>query len=224
VGRSLDLLKPDGIVLVQTPCHPAEASHDELSREDTAFLEALEPRAHRYLFSQRSLRDLFRRLGARHLAFEPALFPRYTTCAVASRLRPDRPAPADQERILRASPGGQIVQALLDQTRELDLERQRRAEAEEDRSRRLLLVAEQGRRLGVLEAEGQALRAEVMATRTHLAALQEQIPALLAQLRSAQTLGQIVLGTRTYRALRALGRWKFVDRILDATPARERRR
>jgi hypothetical protein len=63
-----------------------------------------------------------------------------------------------------------------------------------------------------------------MATRTHLAALQEQIPALLAQLRSAQTLGQIVLGTRTYRALRALGRWKFVDRILDATPARERRR
>ena len=217
--RCLDLLKPDGILIIQTPCYPAGTSYEEFSRRNRDLLKILEPREHLYLFSQRSIRDFFSGLGAHHLAFEPALFPQYDMYAVVSRRPLVRQGPADQERVLTVGPGARIVQALLDKAHELDIERQHRAEAEEDRARRLLVIEEQGRRLGALEAERNDLHEEVAAARVHLAALEEQIRALLAHLRSLQTLAQAVLGTRTYRVLRALGRWKFIERALDDLPA-----
>ena len=84
--RCLDLLKPDGILLIQTPCYPAHTSYEAIARHQGDLLKILEPREHLYLFSRPSIREFFARLGARHLTFEPALFPQYDMCAVVSRL------------------------------------------------------------------------------------------------------------------------------------------
>lgn len=218
--RCLDLLKPDGILLIQTPCYPAGTSYEEFPSRNRDLLKILEPREHLHLFSPRSIRDFFDRLGAPHLTFEPALFHQYDMYAVVSRL-PLRQHVADEGQALTAGPGPRIVQALLDKASELDIERRRHAEAEEDRSRRLLVIEEQGRQLGAVEAERNNLNAEVAAARHHIAALQEQIHALLAHLRGLQTMAQVILGTRTYRVLRALGRWKFIEGAFDEVAARK---
>jgi SAM-dependent methyltransferase len=222
--RSLELLKPDGILLIQTPCYPACAAQDPCSPGDGELRGIPEPRAHRHVFSPRSLRDFFHRLGAHHLALEPDRSHPSEMFAVVSRRPLHRPGPAEPERVLTAGPGAWIAQALLDAAHRLDVERQHRADVEADRAGRLRVIEEQGQRLHALEAERDELRAEVLAARPHLAALQEQVHTLLAQLRRVQALVQIVVRTRAYRVLRALGRWTFIERALDDSPARDRGR
>jgi uncharacterized protein (DUF3084 family) len=132
------------------------------------------------------------------------------------------------------------VQALLDKARELDTEKERHEKAEEDRARRLLVIEEQGRRLGEIEAERNILLAEVATRRqqmevieadraARLAVIEEQgrrlgeieadrnalrneLGQVKAEGKAERAALQLVRGSRAYRILRALGRWKFIER------------
>ncbi len=159
----LSLLKGDGILLIQTPCYPEGSTYEQMLARSHQPLEILQPQEHLYLFSRRSLRELLARLGAAHVAFEPALFAEYDMFPVASQA-PLTVSPApDIERAFDGSPKARMVRALLD----LDAERgdlgRRYKESEEDRAMRLEVIEEQGLRLGEVEAERNNLRAEVAA-------------------------------------------------------------
>ena len=72
---------------------------------------------HLQLFSQSSVTEFFRRLGADHVRFEPAIFAHYDMFLVASRV-PIVDLPKDDNAVvLASSPGSRLVQALLDLAR-----------------------------------------------------------------------------------------------------------
>lgn len=137
VSHCLSLLKPEGILIIQTPRYPEEKTSDEMVAEGDRFLEHLKPDEHFYLFSCSSIREFFHRLGVNHLAFEPAIFSVYDMFLVASRAPLHPYPPEETEKTLIAAPGGRLVQALLD----LDGQRQqifeKYDEAQKDRANRL---------------------------------------------------------------------------------------
>ena len=83
--RCIDLLAPDGFLLIQTPRFPEGRSFDDLTRDAEPFLEQLKANEHLYLFSERSVRQFFAELGLKSLVFEGALFGHYDMFFVASR-------------------------------------------------------------------------------------------------------------------------------------------
>jgi chromosome segregation ATPase len=102
---------------------------------------------------------------------------------------------------------------------------------EADRAARLRIIEEQGRRLGEVEADlaergriidgqGQHLsriEAELKDMQAEVAAQEGQLQVLLDQLRVLQRLLTAVQGSRVYRVLRRLGRWRFMDRAFSET-------
>jgi 2-polyprenyl-3-methyl-5-hydroxy-6-metoxy-1,4-benzoquinol methylase len=170
--RCLHLLKPDGILLIQTPRYVAGESYPDMLGQNREFLKILEPREHLYLFSQRSVSELFGRLGAPHIAFEPPLFPQYDMFLVVSRLPLARRAAAAPDGALTGGPGARLVQALIDKGDEVEKARQRHAEAEEDRARRLVLIQDLGRQVGEATAARSELEAEVVALRQQMELLE----------------------------------------------------
>jgi len=249
----LSLLKPDGVLVIQTPRYPEGSSLDEMAAASGGRREILQPGEHLYLFSHRSIRDFFRRLGADHIAFEPAVFAEYDMFLVVSRAPLKPSAATDVDSPLSSAPAARMAQALLDLGTEIDGLKQRYAAAEEDHARRLGVIEDQGRRLGEAEAERNQLRAVVTALRgerevveadraTRLEVIREQgrrlgemeaerkslrleaqaqreqMQVLMAQLRGLQQTLQQIEGTRVYRWLRALGRWKFMDEVVAERP------
>jgi hypothetical protein len=75
---------------------------------------------------------------------------------------------------------------------------------EADRAARLRLIHEQAVERDNLRAEAQAQR--------------EQIEVLMAQLRMLQSAFQTIRHSRTYRLLRLVGRWRFIDPVADGSP------
>lgn len=114
LGRAVELLTEDGLLLVQTPCRPAGRSHRQLAADGDRFLEMMLPDEHLYLFSREGVSELCRRLGDPHLRFEPAIFGHYDMFFVAGR-RPFRANPEEAVReVLSAIPERRPLQALLD--------------------------------------------------------------------------------------------------------------
>ena len=183
----LQLLRPDGLLLMQTPALPEGATYEQMQSEHSPFLEQLKGDEHLYLFSTRSVRELLQRLGAGHVALEPAIFAHYDMFLAASRA-PLTAHPWDEaEMALTATPGGRLVLALLDLQAEaarlthLEGERnEARAQAEHltrqletaqaDRAERLAVIQEQGVRIGQLQAERNNLQALAETLRQQLAA------------------------------------------------------
>lgn len=130
--RCLELLKPDGLLLLQTPQFRRGADFQESVAEGDRFLEMLIPEEHIYLFTSESITDLFSRLGAPHIAFEPAIFGHYDMFLAVSRVPIRTNSPADVETILASTPNGRLVLALLDlRERELASEADRVARGEQ---------------------------------------------------------------------------------------------
>ena len=176
--QCLRLLKPDGIFLIQTPCYPEGSTYEEMVARSEQPLEILQPGEHLYLFSQRSIRELFARLGAPHTTFEPALFAQYDMFPVVSRVALTARAAADSRSALTGPPAARMMQALLDEwtmaetlkgrmREEVDVLHGQVAAVDADRAARLAIIEEQGRQLGEVEAERNILRAEVEALRAH---------------------------------------------------------
>ena len=103
------LLKPDGVLIVQTPRVPVGRTYKEMLASNDDFLEQFKWEEHLYLFSEQSAAEIFRRVGLNHVAREPAMFARYDMFLFASR----HPLPVqsdDQvEQSLLQSPGGRIA-------------------------------------------------------------------------------------------------------------------
>jgi 2-polyprenyl-3-methyl-5-hydroxy-6-metoxy-1,4-benzoquinol methylase len=173
----LELLKPNGILLIQTPCLPEGRSHENMVAQGDRFVELLIEKEHLYLFSQRSIKELFARLGAEHVVFEPALFAYYDMFLVVSRAPLVVHRPVTVERALSATSSGRMVQALLGLGGKLDDLKQRYAEAEQDRAARLQVIEAQGRLLGEVEAERNRLRGELEVVEADRAARLEVIEA-----------------------------------------------
>jgi hypothetical protein len=95
-----------------------------LRESNSPFLEQLKADEHLYLFSQRSIVKFFEKLGARYIAFEPAIFAHYDMFFAVSRIPIVTHGTDEVESGLLATPNGRIALALLDiRDREMDLVR-----------------------------------------------------------------------------------------------------
>lgn len=110
----MDLLRPDGLLLIQTPQFKESTCYEALVESKMPFLEQLKSDEHLYLFSEQSVTELFRRLGAAHINFEPAIFSQYDMFFAVSRAPFNENSKQDMESALLGTPHRRFVQALLD--------------------------------------------------------------------------------------------------------------
>jgi len=187
INFCLSLMKKNGIFIIQTPRFPENISYEELVAKSDPFLEQLSlDKGHLYLFSRSSIRKFFCQLGCQHVQFQPAIFAHYDMYLVVSREPLTTSHPDEIEEALSATPGGYLVQALLDvgenkekvEAKRNDLEaeltdlRRQFDSAQADRAARLQVIEEQGRRLGEVEVERNNLVAELGDLRQHFNAVE----------------------------------------------------
>jgi 2-polyprenyl-3-methyl-5-hydroxy-6-metoxy-1,4-benzoquinol methylase len=113
------LLKPDGILFMQTPRYPAGSSYEELKNRTDPFLEQLKPLEHMYLFSENSITAFVRELGFDSIVFEKAIFSRYDMFPVVSRAALESVRPEVMERELLRTPAGRLILAMIDLARDV---------------------------------------------------------------------------------------------------------
>lgn len=136
MSHCLRLLKPEGLLLIQTPQFKEEFRYQSLLESKDRFLEMLIPEEHIYLFSIRSAARLFQQLGAEQVQFEPAIFDHYDMFFAVSRKPLQTHASEEVESALLGTPQGRLSLALLDlRARELNL-MQALQESEADRAAR----------------------------------------------------------------------------------------
>jgi 2-polyprenyl-3-methyl-5-hydroxy-6-metoxy-1,4-benzoquinol methylase len=144
----LSLLKPDGVMLIQTPGYPAGKTFDEITSSGDRFAQQFRPGEHLHLFSQRSLALLFERLGAKHVNFLPPIFWFYDQFAVVSRAPIVETTEQSRESAMSQTTGRRVVQALMDgedRFRDL-LDKHRALIAENARLKAELLAVRSGSR------------------------------------------------------------------------------
>ncbi|PZA09404.1 hypothetical protein DNX69_25245 [Rhodopseudomonas palustris] len=112
--RALDLLKPEGFILLQTPAFPSAETIEDIQKAHPDFVRMLIPEEHLYLFTKSSATKLFRDLGAHHMIFENPIFPQHDMFFLVGR-QPITPLPEAEVAEALATPKGRFVQALLDQ-------------------------------------------------------------------------------------------------------------
>jgi 2-polyprenyl-3-methyl-5-hydroxy-6-metoxy-1,4-benzoquinol methylase len=154
--RCMELLTPDGSIILQTPCFPIGRTYEEMVRNKDRFLEQLKPAEHLHLFNRASIARLFSEVGAPFLHFEPAIFDHYDMFLVAS---PRELTPHSEEEATKAllrRPEGRIVQALLDANTQCKELSRRYGESEADREVRLRLLGEADVRIREIEADREA--------------------------------------------------------------------
>jgi hypothetical protein len=146
VERCANFLSPSGVLIVQTPLFPEGQSYDQMLREKSPFLQQLKATEHLYLFSERSVRHLFSRLGIRHLALEEAIFAQYDMFLVAAKMPLGVSIEQEGEVALTANPQARMVLALLDSDQRSRQLQQRLVESEADRAARLDVINRLSRR------------------------------------------------------------------------------
>jgi hypothetical protein len=159
VRQCIELLKPDGLLLIQTPRYREGNTYDSMVATKDPFLSLLRPDEHLYLFSESSIRLFFRRLGADFLEFEPPIFPHYDMFLLVSRKPLVRPARTSAP--LNSGVSGRLLQAMLDLDTSIKGLAKRYGEMDADRAARLEVIHEQGARVGELEAERSNLKAQL---------------------------------------------------------------
>lgn len=117
------LLKPDGVLIAQTPRYPEGRGFAAMTEAGDYFLNHMRGKApeHLLLFSQSSGEALMKRIGLPHVTFERPIFHQYDMYFVATREPMTRHAAEQQSAALQATAGGRLTQALLDATAERDL-------------------------------------------------------------------------------------------------------
>jgi SAM-dependent methyltransferase len=112
--RCLDVLKPGGILLVQTPAYPEGMSLRQLRATGHKFPQMLDPNEHPLLYSRTAVRELFRRLGAEHIEFVPPIFEFYDMSFVVSRRSIVQTTTERRDTALSRTLSGRFIQAMLD--------------------------------------------------------------------------------------------------------------
>jgi len=107
------LLKPDGLLMVQTPSVPQSLSIEEMEAAKNPIIKMLLPLEHLFLYSQQGLKQLLNQTGFKHVIFEDALFPydMFLFTAVSELPEPVETNPAES---LLKQPASRLVLALLD--------------------------------------------------------------------------------------------------------------
>ena len=192
MAHCLQLLKPDGLLLIQTPQFKEEMNYTALVKTNARFLEMLIPEEHIYLFSDRSATRLFQQLGAEHIQFEPAIFGHYDMFFTVSKVPFQTNTSEQVDSALLATPNGRLALASLDlRERELNLTRKLQ-ESEADRAAR----GEQIEALTRMPRESEADRA----------ARGEQVEMLGADLRT-------LFNRPGFRWLTKLSNWPEVKKL-----------
>lgn len=114
MAHCLQLLKQDGLLLLQTPQFKEGMDYIALAETKGVFLEQLKADEHLYLFSDRSATRLFHQLGAEHIQFEPAIFGHYDMFFAVSRAPLQINTSVQVDSALLATPNGRFALALLD--------------------------------------------------------------------------------------------------------------
>lgn len=108
------LLKPDGVLLIQTPRYPSPKSFAEMAATQDKFLAHLNPLEHTALFSREGVRKLMQAAGAGYVEYYPAIFGFYDMFFAASP-SPIKQMPIDlRDAWLGQTPQRRMVRALLD--------------------------------------------------------------------------------------------------------------
>lgn len=149
LSAALNLLRPQGLILLQTPCYPAGMSYETLVEQHSDFLKMLLPAEHLYLFSQAGVQRLFVALGAPTVRFEPAFFPQHDMYLAASCKPLEEHTPEQIQKAL-AHPGRRAALALLDLEGQFRALQQQLEVVEADRAARLELLEGQGQELARL--------------------------------------------------------------------------
>ena len=170
--RCAELLKPDGLLVIQTPEAPDERSYDDLVADRGLFLEHIERAAteHLYLFGRKALGLLLARVGLVEVVFEEPVYPYDMWCVAGSA--PVRRSEADFGELVGPDPSGLLTLALIDSHTAL------RA-SERDRADRLKVIETLDAALG---ASGGGPRARPASTRL-LAAARDALPRALRRRR-----------------------------------------
>jgi len=158
MAHCLQLLKPDGLLLIQTPQFKEGMNYAALVETKGAFLEQLKADEHLYLFSDHSVIRLFQQLGAKYIQFEPAIFGHYDMFFAVSRVPFATHSTEEIESVLTATPHGRLTLALLDiYARESAALAQLRADKDHLVNQLLACEADRAARLEVIETQGQQL-------------------------------------------------------------------
>jgi SAM-dependent methyltransferase len=159
IRHCLARLKPNGLLLIQTPRYREGHTYDSMVAAKDPFLDQLKPDQHLYLFSESSIRLFFCRLGADFLEFEPPIFSHYDMFLLVSRQPLIRvegtPGP------LNNGVSGRLLQAMLDLDASIQDLIKKYGEMDADRAARLEVIHQQGARVGELEAERNNLKAQL---------------------------------------------------------------
>jgi 2-polyprenyl-3-methyl-5-hydroxy-6-metoxy-1,4-benzoquinol methylase len=158
ISHCLDLLKPDGILLIQTPCYPEGKGYEEMLQENHPFLQMLQAPEHIFLFSQSSITRFFQQLGIVSIAFEAAYFAHTDMFLAAYKSEPVLIPPETLEQSLMKTPDGRLVLALLDLEKKRKEQEDHLHEIEVDRAERMKVIQELGHRLGEIEGERNDLK------------------------------------------------------------------
>lgn len=125
ITHCVSLLKPDGILLIQTPQFREEIKYQDLIDNNGAFLPLLKPDEHIYLFTESSISKFFQQLNMPFIQFEPAIFAHYDMFFAVSRTSFEHNSTEKIEPLLLNNPKSRFVVSLLDlHERELQLTRQ----------------------------------------------------------------------------------------------------
>ena len=202
--HAASLLRPDGFFLIQTPDFHESYRYERLVAEQHPFLQQFKADQHLFLFSQRAVKELFRRLGFKWVAFEPAIFAHYDMFFVAARHSLPRHTPEEISDALEASRAGRIVEALLDLWGKFWESEADRVARGEQIAALTQMVQESNRRINYLVHQVEMLnqRASYWEAQTRWRA--HQAGDMLAALQS----------NPIFRTVRALGRWEWVERAL----------
>jgi 2-polyprenyl-3-methyl-5-hydroxy-6-metoxy-1,4-benzoquinol methylase len=199
--RCMELLKPDGFIMVQTPWFRADRSYQEMVENHDPFLEQFKPAEHLRLFSRASITQLFSGVGAPFVYFEPAIFHHYDMFLVASARELTSHTEEEITSALLNRPEGRIVQALLDaNAQHVELAR-RYAEIDADREARLRLL--QDAEVRMREADGQ-LKQLANEAETQLGRLQTARDGLERALLKLDDSYRVQMSHRLARLLRRL--------------------
>lgn len=202
----LRLLKPDGLLLIQTPEYVRGMDYEEQVKSGSVFLEVLKPVDHLYLFSRESVSRFFRELGVPFIRFEDAIFSHYDMFLAVSRGPLEAVPDEEFDKTLMTDARSRMVLALLDlYRRELAGHAQFRSEivglenrlaaAEVDRAARLEVIQRQGDELGRMSGKA----SEVDGLRAQLAACEEDRAARLNVIEDqGRQLGETALRVREY--------------------------
>jgi len=110
----MKLLKPDGLLMIQTPCYPAGKSLEQIRATDDRFTIQLRPAEHMNLLSQKAAAKLMWKIGAKHFEFLDPIFWFYDMFFIASREPLTRATRDARDKALGSSPSRRMIQALLD--------------------------------------------------------------------------------------------------------------